>query len=58
MVEKRIPPYYTRIPKAADWSRINLRLIDEELDLAGWDGRQLQPPPGYEGRYLLPGTWR
>ena len=28
---------YTRIPKAADWSRINLRLIDEELDLAGWD---------------------
>ena len=31
------PPYYTRIPKAADWSRINLRLIDEELDLAGWD---------------------
>ena len=31
------PPYYTCIPKAADWSRINLRLIDEELDLAGWD---------------------
>lgn len=31
------PPYYTRIPKAADWSRINLRLIDEELDLADWD---------------------
>ena len=31
------PPYYTRIPKVADWSRINLRLIDEELDLAGWD---------------------
>lgn len=29
--------YYTRIPKAADWSRINLRLIDEELDLAHWD---------------------
>lgn len=37
MVEERISPYYTRIPKAADWSRINLRLIDEELDLAGWD---------------------
>lgn len=31
------PHYYTRIPKAADWSRINLRLIDEELDLATWD---------------------
>ncbi|MDE6347929.1 MAG: family 65 glycosyl hydrolase [Bacteroides sp.] len=31
------PQYYTRIPKAADWSRINLRLIDEELDLARWD---------------------
>ena len=35
--KNRFPPYYTRIPKAADWSRINLRLIDEELDLAGWD---------------------
>ena len=31
------PQYYTRMPKAADWSRINLRLIDEELDLASWD---------------------
>lgn len=31
------PRYYTRIPKAADWSRINLRLIDEELDIATWD---------------------
>lgn len=31
------PQYYTRIPKAADWSRINLRLIDEELDIAKWD---------------------
>lgn len=31
------PQYYTRMPKAADWSRINLRLIDEELDLARWD---------------------
>ena len=30
-------PFYTRIPKAADWSRIDLRLIDEELDLAQWD---------------------
>ena len=37
MVEERISPIFTRIPKAADWSRINLRLIDEELDLAGWD---------------------
>lgn len=31
------PRFYTRIPKAADWSRIDLRLIDEELDLAQWD---------------------
>lgn len=31
------PQYYTRIPKATDWSRINLRLIDEELDIAKWD---------------------
>lgn len=31
------PHYYTRIPKAADWSRINLRLINEELDAAVWD---------------------
>lgn len=31
------PHYYTRVPKAADWSRINLRLIDEELDVAAWD---------------------
>lgn len=30
------PIYYTRIPKAADWSHIGLRLIDEELDLAQW----------------------
>ena len=28
--------YYTRIPVAADWSSIRLRLIDEELDLAQW----------------------
>ena len=31
------PPYYTRIPKAADWSRINLRLIDEEAPKWGND---------------------
>lgn len=31
------PDFYTRIPNAADWSRISLRLIDEELDLAQWD---------------------
>ncbi len=31
------PRFFTRIPNAADWSRINLRLIDEELDLAQWD---------------------
>lgn len=31
------PDYYTRIPNAADWSRVSLRLIDEELDLAQWD---------------------
>ena len=31
------PAFYTRIPNAADWSRVSLRLIDEELDLAQWD---------------------
>ncbi|MBQ8673076.1 MAG: family 65 glycosyl hydrolase [Bacteroides sp.] len=31
------PTYYTRVPNAANWSRIDLRLIDEELDLAQWD---------------------
>lgn len=31
------PKYYTRMPNAPDWSRISLRLIDEELDLAQWD---------------------
>lgn len=31
------PKFYTRTPNAADWSRISLRLIDEELDLAQWD---------------------
>ena len=31
------PAFYTRIPNAADWSRISLRLIDEELDLAQWE---------------------
>lgn len=36
-MEKRFPSFYTRIPNAADWSRVSLRLIDEELDLAQWD---------------------
>ena len=31
------PHFHTRIPNAADWSHIGLRLIDEELDLAIWD---------------------
>ena len=30
------PTYYTRIPRAANWSRVRLRLFDEELDLARW----------------------
>lgn len=30
------PTYYTRIPRAANWSRLRLRLFDEELDLARW----------------------
>lgn len=30
------PHCYTRVPNAIDWSHISLRLIDEELDLAGW----------------------
>ncbi len=37
MVEERISTILHPYTKAADWSRINLRLIDEELDLAGWD---------------------
>ena len=28
------PHFYTRIPNAADWSRVSLRLIDEDLDQA------------------------
>ena len=31
------PTYYTRLPVAADWSSIHVRLINEELDLAQWD---------------------
>ncbi len=31
------PRYYTRMPNAADWSCIRVRLTDEELDLAQWD---------------------
>ena len=31
------PTYYTRLPIAADWANIHVRLIDEELDLALWD---------------------
>lgn len=31
------PDYYARIPNAPDWSRIKIRLIDEELNLAEWD---------------------
>lgn len=30
------PDYYTCIPNAANWSRIDVRLIDEEIDLARW----------------------
>lgn len=30
------PHFYTRVPQAADWSCINLRLVDEEFDLAQW----------------------
>ena len=37
LVENGFPHFYTRIPNAADWSRVSLRLIDEELDLAQWD---------------------
>ena len=31
------PKYYIRLPKAANWSRIDLRLIDESLDMAQWN---------------------
>ena len=30
------PKFFSRIPNAPDWSRIYVRLIDEELDLAVW----------------------
>ena len=36
------PTYYTRIPNAANWSHINVRLIDEELNLAHWDVDQFR----------------
>lgn len=48
------PHFYTRIPNAANWSRIDLRLIDEELDLARWDvdsfGRRLDMRRGLSVR--------
>ncbi len=31
------PRFYSRVPNAADWNSINIRLIDEELDLSQWD---------------------
>ena len=31
------PRVYTRIPNAANWSHVGLRLADEELDTARWD---------------------
>ncbi len=31
------PKFFSRIPNSPDWSEINVRLIDEELDLAHWD---------------------
>ena len=34
------PRYYTRIPNAANWSYVGLRLADEALDTARWDIHQ------------------
>lgn len=31
------PKFFSRIPNAPNWSGINVRLIDEEVDLATWD---------------------
>lgn len=31
------PKYFSRVPNAPNWSRIYVRLIDEEIDLAIWD---------------------
>ena len=31
------PYFYSYLPQAVDWSRIDLRLMDEELNLAHWD---------------------
>ena len=31
------PDYYSRIPNAPNWSKVKVRLIDEELNLAEWD---------------------
>lgn len=31
------PNFFSRIPNAPDWSGINVRLIDDELNLAQWD---------------------
>lgn len=36
------PRYYTRMPNAANWSLIKVRLIDEELDLAECDVHEFQ----------------
>lgn len=49
------PAFYTRIPNAADWSRVSLRLIDEELDLAQWDVNSFNRRLDMKGGYLLPG---
>lgn len=36
------PKYYSRIPNAPNWSGIQVRLIDEELNLAEWDIHQFE----------------
>lgn len=36
------PRFYTRLPIAANWSRIGVRLMDEELDLATWEVKNFQ----------------
>lgn len=36
------PYFYSFLPQAVNWSRIDLRLMDEELDLAHWDVKRFK----------------
>lgn len=51
------PKYYSCMPNAPFWSGVNVRLIDEELDLAQWDiqqfSRQLDMHSGVGSRSCI-----